>query len=166
MGIHTRDSRGRIQKGNNLKHGLSDDPIYDCYIAMVARCYKSHHPMFKHYGGRGIKVCERWLLGFDNFLADMGRKPSKQHTLERINNDGDYAPENCRWATIQEQQANKRTNGIVVGVNYEKSRKKWRATITRNRERHFLGRYSDFEIAIKVRKAAEQIHDVSKNNST
>lgn len=77
---------------------------------MKTRCYRKTWPGFKHYGGRGIKVCDRWLESFENFLADMGRRPSSDHSLDREDNEKDYCLANCRWATKIEQQNNKRTN--------------------------------------------------------
>jgi len=80
---------------------------------MAQRCTNPNHKQFKDYGGRGIRVCERWRR-YDNFLADMGRRPDNRHWLERIDNDGDYEPGNCRWATTKEQSRNKRSNRIVT----------------------------------------------------
>lgn len=74
---------------------------------MRRRCQNPTHPRYADYGGRGIGVCERWA-SFENFLADMGRRPSPTHTLDRINNDGNYEPSNCRWATKREQTLNSR----------------------------------------------------------
>ena|SRR3990167_5926337 len=155
MGIQLRDNKGRIRKGNNLKHGLSKSPIYDCWIAMKARCLNPQHPEYNSYGGRGIKVSPLWVNNFELFLKDVGQKPYKYSTLDRIDNDGDYEPNNCRWISIQKQQQNRRDNGIVVGVNFEKSRNKWRATITRFRKKYFLGRYNKFEEAVSARLKAE-----------
>ncbi len=77
---------------------------------MKQRCYNPRFHKYADYGARGIKVCERWRDSFEAFLGDMGPKPSPRHTLDRKENDGDYTPENCRWATSLEQGANKRSN--------------------------------------------------------
>tara|TARA_R110000868_G_scaffold13848_3_gene64357 strand:- start:8415 stop:8933 length:519 start_codon:yes stop_codon:yes gene_type:complete len=103
----------RIRKALN-KHGESSSikktTEYISWFGMKQRCYNTNFRQYKDYGGRGIKVCERWKESFVNFLEDMGRKPSPQHSLDRINNDGNYEPSNCRWATRSEQQNNKRNN--------------------------------------------------------
>lgn len=85
----------------------SKTPEYIAFYAMHARCKNPECHAYKNYGGRGIKVCTAWD-SFDTFLADMGPRPSKAFSLERVNNDGDYGPENCKWATIKEQSRNKR----------------------------------------------------------
>ena len=92
---------------------------YGIYMMMHRRCYNDTHKFYKYYGGRGISVCARWNrysehggvsidVGFANFLEDMGPRPSKGHSIDRINVNGDYEPTNCRWATAAEQAANKR----------------------------------------------------------
>ncbi len=81
---------------------------------MKDRCYNSKAVSYKHYGGRGITVCNRWRQSFANFLADMGLRPSSKHSLDRIDNDGNYEPSNCRWATRIQQNRNKRFNPISL----------------------------------------------------
>jgi hypothetical protein len=96
--------------GHNTRKGAS--PTYRSWNKMTDRCRNPNSNTFEHYGGRGITVCERWLL-FDNFLADMGERPDGT-TLDRIDPDGGYEPSNCRWATQRMQSANKRTAVWVI----------------------------------------------------
>ncbi len=98
---------------------------YWSYHNMISRCYKEYDKKFPHYGGRGIKVCDRWLEGFHNFFEDMGEKPSPDHSLDRIDTNGDYYPENCRWATREEQQNNRRDNVIVSFNGKEQTLAQW-----------------------------------------
>jgi hypothetical protein len=99
----------REQVGARIRtHGMSGTREYHTWTSMVGRCTRPHYPSFRNYGGRGIKVCKRWLgaKGFANFLKDMGARPSDM-SLDRINNDGDYKPSNCRWATDEMQRKNR-----------------------------------------------------------
>lgn len=92
------------------KHGQSGyntSKEYMTWLAMKSRCYNSNNISYKYYGERGIKICERWLNNFENFLTDMGKAPTKDHSIDRINNDGNYEPSNVRW-TLPIEQANNR----------------------------------------------------------
>lgn len=99
---------------NRIKHGLTRASEYMTWRNIRARCGNPKSVNYKYYGGRGIQVCSRWL-NFENFFADMGPKPSKSHTIERLNNDGNYEPGNCCWALMSEQAKNKRALGTAQG---------------------------------------------------
>lgn len=89
-------------------HGMSRTPEYGIWAAMIHRCTNSRAQTFDYYGGRGISVCERWRESFAAFIEDIGRRPSSTHSLDRIDNDGNYEPGNVRWATPFEQMNNQR----------------------------------------------------------
>jgi hypothetical protein len=99
------------------KHGQSKRGThhaeYAAWLSMKRRCLLPTVKEYSRYGGRGIRVCSAWLESFVTFLSDMGPRPSPQHSLDRVNNDGNYEPSNCRWATRSEQGRNKRTNVVV-----------------------------------------------------
>ncbi len=100
-------------------HGLSFHPLYKTWHHMIARCYDPDHHAYKDYGARGIKVCDRWKESVEAFIKDMGIRPNGK-TLDRKNNDGDYEPSNCRWATDEQQHQNTRgvreitLNGVTL----------------------------------------------------
>lgn len=98
-------------------HGMSRSYIYGIWSAMRSRCNAPSDKAYKNYGARGITVCDRWMKSFENFLVDMGERPSKEYSLERINNDGPYSPENCKWATRHDQNRNNRKTVFITWKN-------------------------------------------------
>ncbi len=114
---HTRSCgclRKRASRTRRLTHGQCGTSTYNTWINMKARCAKVGHLDYKHYGGRGITICDRWLHSFENFFTDMGPKPSSELSIDRIDNNGHYEPGNCRWATAKQQRANQRPR-LTVG---------------------------------------------------
>jgi len=100
-----------ITHGHTCNRKVS--PEFKAWDHMLQRCLNPKHPRFDGWGGRGIVVCDRWMK-FENFLADMGRRPSPHHSLDRIDNDGNYEPDNCRWATPAQQRASKRPPSNMI----------------------------------------------------
>lgn len=103
--------------GNRFRsHGYTGTPEYNTWCSMNQRCNDANSPSYGRYGGRGIKVCDRWMK-FENFLEDMGERPSKQHSIDRIENNLGYFKENCEWATVTEQCNNRRNNRTIIFNN-------------------------------------------------
>lgn len=107
-----------------LTHGMHDSPEYIAWRSMKNRCDLPTCKAYKNYGARGITYSSRWR-DFTNFLADMGARPSPKHSLDRINNDGDYTPDNCRWATMKTQLNNKRTCRYITHNGETKTIAQW-----------------------------------------
>lgn len=141
-----------------LYDGRSKHELYNTYRTMINRCYRESHISFKYYGFKGIKVCDRWLKSFWNFVEDMGFRP-EGHTLDRIDNNGDYEPSNCRWTNNSIQASNRNISLInssgVKGVSFSKRNNKWKAQITKNKIRKHLGYFDHIEDAKKARRIAE-----------
>jgi hypothetical protein len=113
-GCLARESTSVRNRRRLTKHGQSGSLAYRSWASMMARCYKPATVGYRRYGGRGIMVCARWH-DFANFLADMGERPGREYSIDRIDNDENYEPANCRWATAREQQRNK-SNGRIIDV--------------------------------------------------
>jgi hypothetical protein len=96
--------------GHGATRNKKETVEYRTWKNVIARCYNPKRKGFKYYGGRGIKVCDKWLNNYKYFLADMGLKPSSEYSIERIDVNGNYEPSNCKWATKVEQNRNKRNN--------------------------------------------------------
>jgi hypothetical protein len=101
------------------------DPLYSRWNCMVQRCHNPRNPSFRNYGGRGIEVCPQWRDSFARFIADMGNPPTPEHTIDRIDNDDGYKPENCRWATPAQQLRNRRGNIQLTAHGRTMTAKDW-----------------------------------------
>lgn len=147
-----------------LKHKIDwkkNTPLeltYKIWRSMVYRCTNPKSNSYSRYGGRGIKVCDRWLNSFDAFIDDVGIKPEGL-TLERINVDGNYEPENVTWATYLEQ-ANNRRPKEDAGLHYFKRKKTWQVHIGLFGKKIYLGSSKTKEGAIKIRKAGDTIKNL------
>lgn len=130
---------GCVQIKKQTMHGMYGTPEYVSWIAMKTRCTNDNHEAYADYKGRGIYVCEHWL-SFDNFYADMGNKPTEDHSIDRVDNNGSYtcghcdhcksrnAPSNCRWATTKQQCRNMRTNRVLTHNGITMTLVEWEET--------------------------------------
>lgn len=144
-----RRSCGCLKRTANTTNGAQVGgkrmPEYGIWASMKERCSNPKQSRYERYGGRGIRVCREWE-DFARFIEDMGPRPSTKHTIERIDNDGDYEPSNCRWATWKEQ-ANNRSSNVLLTIGAERlSLSQWavrsgvdRMTIKERAKRHFQG---------------------------
>jgi hypothetical protein len=119
--LRSRASRscGCVHRGepriSRTQHGGYRSPEYRAWAHMIERCNNPDVPGYENYGGRGVRVCERWRNSFEDFLSDIGRRPSPRHSIDRFpNNDGNYEPDNCRWATPSEQMRNTRRTRLLT----------------------------------------------------
>lgn len=139
---------------------------YNSWNSMKARCYNKNTFGYERYGGRGIKVSDDWKKSYHNFIRDVGERPSIYHSIDRIDNDGNYEKGNCKWSTRFEQAQNRRkrkssscsNDSGKSGVSWNKNRNKWQATIGVNGKHVWIGNYQNVEDAIRDRKEAEIKH--------
>lgn len=139
----------------NARHGMTDTPTWISWKSMIDRCKNKSSPSYIRYGARGIKVCDSWLV-FENFLANMGERPPNT-SIDRINSNGNYEPDNCRWADRKTQANNrttKRNRGAyrgnrsgIVGVYWNKETNTWRACKKENGKTVYLGLHKTIELA-------------------
>lgn len=122
-GCLTRD----VTLSRNVTHGRSRTKEYVAWTSLKWRCHNPRSSKYKHYGARGIVVCERWLNSFESFLSDMGLAPSASHSIDRVDVNGNYEPNNCRWATKTEQMNNMRKNVFYTFYGLTMSLARWSA---------------------------------------
>lgn len=143
------------------EHGMKNTPEHNSWSGIKDRCFNQNNKQYKDYGGRGIKVCDRWLGpdGFENFLKDMGPKPSSEYSIDRIDNEKGYSPDNCKWASRWEQNGNRRWENKSSGITGVRkfNDKYWIATIVVNGRTHT--KYTKtIEAAIQAREQLEVIY--------
>ena len=123
LDIESRKEQGRQAGKRSKTHGMSKTRAFTAHAQMLQRCLNEKNRAYQRYGGRGIQVCERWMT-FDNFIEDMGH-PGEDESLDRIDNNGGYYAENCRWATLLDQANNKRNNVNLTIGEQTKSVSEW-----------------------------------------
>lgn len=132
-------------------------PEYHIWLQMRQRCNNPKCRVYKFYGGRGIKVCKRWDM-FKNFLEDMGSRPEGNYSIDRIDVDGDYEPNNCRWTTQKVQVRNRRCYNKYGCKGIRKKGNIFQARITNDYKEIYLGSFQTLAEAVKARKEAEKLY--------
>ncbi len=146
---------GQVQIGKNMSKSINklnkytkvtENPSYSVWCEMKRRCLDKNRHNYKYYGGRGIKVCDRWLNSFDNFYNDMGEQP-KGFEIDRIDNNKNYTPDNCRWIDHRANTLNRNAYGVSGIKNVRFNRGKYEAGLRRFGKFIYLGRYETMELA-------------------
>jgi len=106
-------------------HGMTKSSEFHIWQGMLARCYNPDMKKYNRYGGRGISICDRWKNSFENFYIDMGMKPSRLHSIDRVNNNGNYEPDNCRWITRKQNMNNTRRSRYIEYDGITKTVSEW-----------------------------------------
>lgn len=156
-------SCGCLKREKATSHGMRHHPVYGVWQQMKARCLNKKNKRWANYGGRGIIVCARWETSFENFWLDMGPTYKKGMSIDRKDNDGNYEPGNCRWATAVQQNNNRSVNKNNTsgsrGVHWDKRHKKWNARVQENRKLKHIGYFSD-----KIEAAQARDQYIKANN--
>lgn len=155
-------SCGCFRVENSTNCGLAHHPLYNVWYQMKDRCSNEKNPMYLYYGGRGIKVCDSWFYSLENFIQDMYLTYHKGLELDRINNDGNYEPDNCRWATPKQNAMNKGKyrNGSskYKGIHWKKKDTKWYAQIHKDGIQYYLGSFVyETDAALAYNEKAEEL---------
>lgn len=135
--------------------------LYRCWSDIKTRCYNKNHQEYKNYGGRGIRMCSEWINDFEKFKIDMGEPPTKNHQIDRIDSNGDYSKNNCRWVTRKQNLQNRgpylNSSSIYKGVSLSPNKKKWISGIKINGKRIHLGTFEKEEDAALAYNVAAKI---------
>lgn len=151
-GCWNRETSSMVGKAKKT-HGLTRNPIHQTWYDMMRRCYDSRHNQFSNYGTRGITVCERWH-DVERFYEDMGDKPSSRHSIDRLNVNGGYCKENCRWATPSQQGLNKQIHSTMDWGIQHRGAGRYIVRVTVHGSRVCLGTFDTIENARMARDQA------------